>query len=259
MQTKTWRTQMSKARRAWAALVLVGVGCLALSCTHTTSAQGDAGGQTRSTETEAAGRFYTVQPGDSLWAIAQANGISVEELAEVNGVEAPESIRPGTRLFLPGVAQVTPPSRATASASVEAPDAKELETRLQAQKAPFDWPLEEGIIIRDFAPSSEIPLDGILLAAPRGTPVLAAAAGQVLFAGTDKNELGTLVILRHSEEWLTIYGHLEETHLVAGASVRRGQQIGRVGESGGQESPLLHFQVRSGRQPVDPLRQLPPP
>ena len=254
-QTATFRFGERVSPRWGAAIVLFVTLCS--SCRHTPEGQTNTAGTTG--ETEAAGTFYTVRPGDSLWSIANANGLSVDELAEVNGVDAPDSIQPGTRIFLPGVASASTPARENPELAKAPQKSDELERRRTANAAPLDWPLERGIIIRDFSPASEMPLEGVLLAAPHGTPVLAAASGQVLFAGSDGNEFGTLVILKHDDTWMTIYGHLAETHLVAGTLVRRGQQIGRVGDSGGQETPILHFQVRSGRQAVDPLQQLPPP
>ena len=232
---------------------------LGSACRHGATGAGHDSVDTKNESTEAAGTFYTVRPGDSLWSIAQANGLLVAEVAEVNGIDDPAAIQPGTRIFLPGVGSATAPTQVPAETIKTLPKSAELEQRHTANAAPLDWPLKDGIIIRDFSPTSEMPLDGLLLAAPHGTPVMAAAGGEVLFAGNDGNEFGTLVILKHDDTWMTIYGHLAETHLAPGSMVRRGQQIGRVGESGGQESPILHFQVRSGRQAVDPLQQLPPP
>ncbi|MDR7420926.1 MAG: peptidoglycan DD-metalloendopeptidase family protein [Armatimonadota bacterium] len=94
---------------------------------------------------------------------------------------------------------------------------------------------------------------GIDIAAPRGAPVRAAAAGTVIFAGW-YGGYGKLVVLDHGEGTSTLYGHLSAILVAAGARVARDQVIGRVGSTGYATGPHLHFEVRHDGRPVDPLR-----
>jgi murein DD-endopeptidase MepM/ murein hydrolase activator NlpD len=98
--------------------------------------------------------------------------------------------------------------------------------------------------------------DGIDLAAAEGTPVWAAADGIVLWVGTQAG-YGRLVILRHAGGLLTIYAHLADVLVGDGARVRRGEPIARVGRSGGTDAAQLHFEVRDGTRPRNPLLYLP--
>lgn len=95
---------------------------------------------------------------------------------------------------------------------------------------------------------------GIDLAAPTGTPVMAAAAGTVEFVGADPF-YGNYIVLRHGDHRQTYYGHLSafEHGLAVGQSVQQGQLIGKVGSTGQSTGPHLHFEIREQRQPVDPL------
>ncbi|GBD41450.1 Murein hydrolase activator NlpD [bacterium HR39] len=99
--------------------------------------------------------------------------------------------------------------------------------------------------------------DGINIAAAEGTPVWAAENGIVVYAGEDVPAFGRMVIVRHAGGWLTAYAHNREILVGVGDVVRRGQTIARVGRTGSVDRPQLHFQIRRGREPVDPLAHLP--
>ena len=98
--------------------------------------------------------------------------------------------------------------------------------------------------------------DGVNVAAPRGTPVLAAQSGVVAYAGNQLRGFGNLVLIRHSNGLMTAYAHNERLLVAPGDTVRRGQRIAKVGSTGSVASPQLHFEVRNGRQPVDPVKFL---
>ena len=166
------------------------------------------------------------------------------------GIDPAAPILPGQRLFLPFS------DGKKLSAKPEQPPARAPPT---ATLADLGWPLEHGVLLRDFSTAGALPHEGLLLAAPAGTPVLAAARGEVLFVGDEGNSFGTLVIVGHGPDLLTVYAHLAAPAVRKGDQVTRGQVIGRVGTTGRAESPQLHFQVRSGRTPIDPLAHLPPP
>lgn len=98
---------------------------------------------------------------------------------------------------------------------------------------------------------------GIDMAAPAGTPVLAAAAG-VVHVADDPNGYGLHVVVDHGGGVATLYGHLSEVDAAEGESVGAGEQVGQVGTSGLSTGPHLHFEVRRGGRPVDPQPWLPP-
>jgi murein DD-endopeptidase MepM/ murein hydrolase activator NlpD len=100
--------------------------------------------------------------------------------------------------------------------------------------------------------------DGVDIAAPIGTPVRAADAGVVVFAGR-LNGYGNTVIVRHSDNYVTVYGHNSRNLVAEGAGVARGQSIAEIGTSGRTSGPNLHFEVRYDNLAYDPLSYLPPP
>ena len=98
--------------------------------------------------------------------------------------------------------------------------------------------------------------DGINIAAPAGVPVRAADAGTVVFAGSEPQSFGNLILIRHSDGWLSAYGHNDSLLVKRGDTVRRGQTIARVGSSGNVDSPQLHFELRHANEAVDPMQYL---
>lgn len=121
---------------------------------------------------------------------------------------------------------------------------------------PTRWPVR-GEVSSGFGPRDAIGgvgsdfHPGIDIRAPIGTPVVAAGAGRVVFAGT-MSGYGTLLVVDHGEGVSTLYGHLSATYVAEGRAVRRGEVIGAVGRSGRTTGAHLHYEVRIGWDPVDP-------
>lgn len=122
----------------------------------------------------------------------------------------------------------------------------------------FVWPVK-GKILSGFGPGSGGTYnDGINIAAPAGTPVLAVEDGVVAYAGNELRGFGNLVLLKHPNGWMSAYAHCERILVKKGARVRRGQTIARVGATGAVSEPQLHFELRRGTRAIDPMQQLPP-
>jgi murein DD-endopeptidase MepM/ murein hydrolase activator NlpD len=121
----------------------------------------------------------------------------------------------------------------------------------------FQWPVE-GEIIETFGPKQGGRRnDGINIAAPEGAPFRAAAAGDVAYAGNEIPGYGWLVLVRHEGGVITAYAHARALRVQEGDRVRAGQVLGEVGSSGRVSRPQLHFEIRRGVTPIDPLRELP--
>ena len=121
----------------------------------------------------------------------------------------------------------------------------------------LQWPLR-GVLYARFGRKGKSPHDGIDLSAPAGTPVRTAGEGTVLFAGPQQG-YGLLVIIEHVHGLVTVYAHNRDLRVKTGQTVREGQVIATVGESGKTSGPHLHFEVRQDGAPVDPLGFLGPP
>lgn len=124
--------------------------------------------------------------------------------------------------------------------------------------ARFMWPLS-GKVISGYGPSGKgLHNDGINIAADAGAQVKAADNGIVAYAGNELKGFGNLLLIKHSDGWITAYAHNDKLLVRRGDQVSRGQIISTVGRTGNVETPQLHFEVRKGTQAVDPLKQLDP-
>ena len=120
----------------------------------------------------------------------------------------------------------------------------------------FRWPVR-GRIITGFGPKpTGQQNDGINLAVPEGTPVKAAEDGVVAYAGSELKGYGNLVLVRHSNGYVTAYAHASELMVKRGDAIKRGQVIAKSGQTGNVTSPQLHFEIRKGASPVDPMQFL---
>lgn len=99
---------------------------------------------------------------------------------------------------------------------------------------------------------------GILIGGRKGQPVVAAAGGQVVYAGSGLIGYGKLIIIKHNDTYLSAYGHNDSLVVEEGQSVSKGQRIAVMGEGPGQ-LPSLHFEIRRNGEPVDPQQFLPHP
>jgi len=120
----------------------------------------------------------------------------------------------------------------------------------------FRWPVR-GRVIATFGPKpSGVQNDGIDVAVPNGTPVKAAEDGTVAYAGNELKGYGNLVLIRHSNGYVTAYAHASEILVKRGDTVKRGQVIAHSGSTGSANAPELHFEIRKGATPVDPAQFL---
>lgn len=237
------------------------------------------------------GRYHLVRAGDTGIAIARAYGVPWSEVVTANGLEDPYILRVGQRVLIPGAGASETVSRGRSSAAERAArfelDIEDIVTGSQpavAENAPpprreptrsrplastapvgppppvrggFQWPANGEVVARFGKGRSGERNDGIKIGLPIGTPVVAANDGVVIYAGSDVPALGGLVMLRHSNGLITVYGHASELLVQRGQTVKRGQAIALSGDSGFAPQPQLHFEMRQGRDPVDPLSRLP--
>lgn len=184
---------------------------------------------------------YEVRPGDTLFAIAARFGLDHRDVARWNRLGDGSLIYPGQRLRLRGPGTAGDPVAPATPAAGGPPPA-------------WRWPAEAPVALR-FGESQRT-ASGILLAGDAGQPVVAAAAGEVVYAGSGLAGYGLLVIVRHDATWLSAYGHNAALLVREGERVAAGQEIGRMGPAAGYAG-ALHFEIRRNGEPVDPLAGLP--
>ena len=238
----------------------------------------------------AASTVHVVNRGDTLLSIARRNNVTAADLSRANGLDSSSKLKLGQKLTVPGVktaaAQVaqpaavaaaqpvvapatrtaavaaTPPQSARlASATAKVEDAPAAEAPVKASEATgalptFRWPVRGKVITSYGAKTNGKANDGINLAVPEGTPVKAAEDGVVAYSGNELKGYGNLVLVRHSNGYVTAYAHASELLVKRGDTIKRGQIIAKSGQSGEVGSPQLHFEIRKGSSPVDPLQFL---
>jgi murein DD-endopeptidase MepM/ murein hydrolase activator NlpD len=150
------------------------------------------------------------------------------------------------------------PSASVFAPVPESPSSKDSPKSAEAAGAlpKFRWPAN-GRIIAGFGPKTNGQQnDGINIAVPENTPVKAAEEGVVAYAGNELKGFGNLVLVRHSNGYVTAYAHAKELLVKRGDQVKRGQVIARSGQTGNVNAPQLHFEVRKGASPLDPTKFL---
>jgi murein DD-endopeptidase MepM/ murein hydrolase activator NlpD len=215
---------------------------------------------------------YVMKNGDSLYGIALQHRVTLEELKRANGITDPTKVWAGTVIFVPAQSAPAitqgPPQQSTVPRIVQVPPriinaAPEPAKATPAVAAPargaatrFRWPVR-GRVIAGFGKRPDgSHNDGVNLAVPLGTEVAAAEAGKVAYAGNELKGYGNLVLIRHANGWVSAYAHADQILVRPNDDVRRGQVIARAGRTGAVDQPQLHFELRQGSRPVDPVPHL---
>jgi len=133
---------------------------------------------------------------------------------------------------------------------------KELPKVVARSSSKFSWPIRGKILSEYGAKNNGLFNDGINIAASQGAVVKAAENGVVAYAGNEVKGMGNLIIIQHSDGWMTIYAHLDSMSVKRGAKVGVGTQIGRAGKTGKVDKPQLHFEVRKGTKAYNPIQYL---
>jgi lipoprotein YgeR len=198
-----------------------------------------------------------VERGDTVSKIARENRTTVANIKRWNNLTNPDAIEVGQ------VLRVAPPggtasasTSAGSSASSTAKNDASAEALSRAKAGPgvtLIWPAQ-GNVIRGFDGKNS---KGIDIANAPGTPVVAAAAGSVVYAGNGLRGYGNMLILKHNDDYLTAYAHNRAILVKEGQTVQQGQQIAEMGDTDSDRT-MLHFEVRYLGRSTDPARYLPP-
>ncbi|MBI4275469.1 MAG: peptidoglycan DD-metalloendopeptidase family protein [Rhizobiales bacterium] len=233
---------------------------------------------TAHTNAAPASGVHVVGPGDTLSKLSRMYRKPVVEIARANNIPPYAKLTMGDRLVIPGAPRTTapavaqpqpaggqrmvsaaPPSNArmvTPAKNDPAPEEQTAVAEPSGNGPGFRWPAR-GRIITGYGPKTTGQQnDGINLAVPEGTPVKASDDGVVAYAGNELKGYGNLVLVRHANGFVTAYAHASELMVKRGDKVKRGQVIARSGQTGNVTSPQLHFEIRKGSTPVDPMQYL---
>lgn len=198
--------------------------------------------------------YHSVRPGETLYRISKAYGVSVKRLAQANHLRDPSRIEVGQRLLIPDaqrelpVTLITPRAASTRRREDHGP---------KAANVKFAWPVTGGIVTSGFGERGHSFHDGIDISAPAGTPVHAAQDGDVIYSDVLRG-YGNVILVRHAGGFTTVYAHNQINRVHEQQHVRQGDVIGTVGDSGRTSGTNLHFEVRQDNVACDPLEFLPP-
>jgi len=201
------------------------------------------------------GVYHVVKRHQTLYRICKTYGVDIHEVASINGIADPSKIQTGQRIFIPGARKVL-----KVEIVIDDVAAEQVETARERAKAvykemDFIWPVE-GRMGDGFEDNERKRHQGIDIRASRGTPIKASGAGTVIYSGNTIKGYGNMVILRHSEEYVTVYAHNQVNLVEERDRIEKGQIIGKVGQTGRATGPHLHFEIRRNNKPVDPLPYL---
>ena len=231
---------------------------------------------------------YVVKDKDTVDGLSRRYGVPSQTIIDRNNLKPPYTIKPGQTLAMPGARFVPdsygePASQQTAAANPNAPSSVKREglapppgaqgeaprsaapageptplskasqsvTVPATPPARMIWPVN-GKVVSSYGTSGGQKNDGIDIAAAKGTPVKAAEGGKVVYAGNEVARMGNLLLIEHPGGYITAYGNNEELLVKKGDTVKKGQAIAKVGNSGGTAEPQLHFEVRRSGKTIDP-------
>ena len=207
---------------------------------------------------------HVVRSGETLDSIARIYHKPVTVIARANNLQVGARVRTGDRITIPEIKEVSQPAPARAEPAAlptgSLAMAEPLHTVRIAEPVGslpgFRGPVR-GRVIAAFGPKPNgVQNDGINLAVPEGTPIKAAEDGVVAYAGSELKGYGNLVLVRHSNGFVTAYAHASDVLVKRGETVKRGQVSAHAGQTGNVTSPQLHFEIRKGATPVDPAQYL---
>jgi lipoprotein NlpD len=228
------------------------------------------------------GIYHTVQPGQTLYRIARTYEIDEERLASINHIKDPTQLRANQRLFIPNVTRLrkvpataavssgsssnpetvtaSPASRPSATAkkpgTSKKPSSLSATAPKKAVKGLFVWPVK-GRVLNNFGAQAKKVYKGIEIAVEKGTPVVAAASGKVIYSGNAIPGYGNLVILEHSDSYFSVYGYNHKNLVKMDDHVGQGERIALSGLPPSGQSARLHFEIRQGKSAVNPILYLP--
>lgn len=226
-------------------------------------------------------KYHIVAKGDTLYNISKRYNIDLTTLSRLNNLSSPYTLSIGQKLALPATIsssrnmyadtddEVWLPQKSTKVTSSKKSTVKKAQTKakktvsssktttVKKRTTKFAWPVKGTVISKFGTIGKGRNNDGINIKASKGTAVKAADKGTVVYSGNELKGFGNLILIRHSDGWITAYAHNQKLLVKKGQKVVRGEKIATVGDTGGVNEPQLHFEVRAGKKPVNPLTYLP--
>jgi len=198
------------------------------------------------------GVYHTVRKGETLWRISRTYDVKMESIRRANHIRDPRDINTGRRLFIPGADRVLRVPSASVKTISNSTKRKRGEVKYRDG---FIWPVK-GELLRAFGTKNGIRNDGIDIRARENASVRAAKGGRVVYVADTFRKYGKIIIIKHSHDIYTVYANNKTNGVKKGEEVERGQTIAKTGAKESDDI-FIHFEVREGKTPVNPLFFLP--
>ena len=206
-------------------------------------------------------KIHIVQSGNTLWDIANCYKVSVIEIRALNNLKIKDKIYKGKKLFIPiNEKNRNLVCKDTSKLIVKVDKRKKKilnKKNIVSNKTDYLWPVKGKILSKYGLLAKGLRNDGINISANKGDPVFASKDGKVVYAGNEIQAFGNLILIKHYDNKTTAYAHLDKIKVKKGQTVKKGEVIAALGNSGKVSKPQLHFELRDSNGPLNPLKYLP--
>ena len=203
-------------------------------------------------------KIHIVKKGDTLYSISRNYQTDLYSVSKINKIKNINEIIVGQKLVIPssGKKKIIPKNKKKKINNKKLEKKSFKRKSLSLYENSFIWPVKGKVVLGFGKTNPGFYNDGINIKSSYGSNVLASQDGEVIYSGNEIPGYGNLVLIKHSKNWITAYAHLDKIHKKKGTSVKKGDSIGLVGESGNVNEPQLHFEIRKGKEAVDPMNFL---
>ena len=206
-------------------------------------------------------KIHIVQTGNTLWDIANCYKVSVIEIRSLNNLKIKDKIYKGKKLFIPiNEKNRNLGCKDTSKLIVKVDKRKKKilnKKNIVSNKTDYLWPVKGKILSKYGLLAKGLRNDGINISGNKGDPVFASKDGKVVYAGNEIQAFGNLILIKHYDNKTTAYAHLDKIKVKKGQTVKKGEVIAALGNSGKVSKPQLHFELRDSNGPLNPLKYLP--
>tara|TARA_X000000950_G_scaffold91729_1_gene115470 strand:+ start:75 stop:962 length:888 start_codon:yes stop_codon:yes gene_type:complete len=214
--------------------------------------------------------FHKVKKGETLYSISRQYKTDVYSISKLNNLKNINSINEGQALKIYGDLKIETKSNYRSNvnkANLKKIDSKKKSLKFAKKKTPnlkqtfnknskFIWPIKGKLISKYGKSNDGFFNDGININSKLNQKVSASNDGVIIYSGNEIPGYGNLILIKHSQNWITAYAHLAKVSIEKGDKVKKGQIIGLVGKTGNVRKPQLHFEIRKGKEAVNPLNYL---
>ena len=210
-------------------------------------------------------RTHIVKKGDTLYSISRKYRTDVFTVSRFNNLKNVNQIYTNQKLIIPDHFE----RKKKVVRKLKKKETKKVKKKIIAKKKEykkknnkqilnetFIWPVKGKILSKYGSNDPGFFNDGINIESVSGKDVKASSSGEIVYSGNEIPGYGNLVLIKHSKNWITAYAHLNKIYKKKGTLVKKGESIGAVGNSGNVKIPQLHFEIRKGKEAVDPLKYL---